>query len=107
MLLHIKQIGVCSVDALLVLHSQSDHFCKFPQVKTSDMRCDKFLYTAGRYALAIMCCFLTQTSPYLMTTYKYFKQPPFKDLVVINQEEHANAANGGVLYVQVGSCMYR
>lgn len=33
--------------------------------------------------------------------YKYFKKPPFKDLVVINQEEHANAANGGVLYVQV------
>lgn len=33
--------------------------------------------------------------------YKYFKQPPFKDVVVINQEESPVAANGGVLYVQV------
>lgn len=33
--------------------------------------------------------------------YKYFKQPPFKDVVVVNQEESPVAANGGVLYVQV------
>ena len=33
--------------------------------------------------------------------YKYFKQPPFRDLVVMKQEEAANAANGGVLYIQV------
>lgn len=33
--------------------------------------------------------------------YKYFKQPPFQDLVVINQEENAFQANGGVLYIQV------
>lgn len=33
--------------------------------------------------------------------YKYFKQPPFQDLVVINQEENAMQANGGVLYIQV------
>ena len=33
--------------------------------------------------------------------YRYFKQPPFNDIVVINQEEGHTAANGGVLYVQV------
>jgi len=33
--------------------------------------------------------------------YKYLKQPPFKDLVVINQEENREVSNGGVLYVQV------
>ncbi len=33
--------------------------------------------------------------------YKYLKQPPFKDFVVINQEEGVLAPNGGVLYVQV------
>lgn len=33
--------------------------------------------------------------------YKYFKQPPFSDIVVINQEEGGTAANGGILYVQV------
>lgn len=35
--------------------------------------------------------------------YRYFKQSPFKDIVVINQEEAHTAANGGVLYVQVVS----
>ena len=33
--------------------------------------------------------------------YKFFKQPPFQDLVVINQEEYVNTANGGVIYIQV------
>ena len=33
--------------------------------------------------------------------YKYLKHPPFKDIVVINQEEGVLAPNGGVLYVQV------
>ena len=33
--------------------------------------------------------------------YKYFKQPPFQDINVINQEENPILANGGVLYVQV------
>lgn len=33
--------------------------------------------------------------------YKYLKHPPFKDIVVINQEEAGLAPNGGVLYVQV------
>lgn len=33
--------------------------------------------------------------------YKYLKQSPFKDMVVINQEENRVASNGGVLYVQV------
>ncbi len=33
--------------------------------------------------------------------YKYLKHPPFKDIVVINQEEGLLAPNGGVLYVQV------
>ncbi|KAL0039337.1 hypothetical protein WJX79_003884 [Trebouxia sp. C0005] len=32
--------------------------------------------------------------------YKYLKHPPFKDIVVINQEEAGLAPNGGVLYVQ-------
>ncbi|KAL0053604.1 hypothetical protein WJX82_008204 [Trebouxia sp. C0006] len=32
--------------------------------------------------------------------YKYLKHPPFKDIVVINQEEGVLAPNGGVLYVQ-------
>ena len=33
--------------------------------------------------------------------YKYFKQPPFQDIVVLNQEESPVEANGGNLYVQV------
>ena len=33
--------------------------------------------------------------------YKYFKQLPFRDMVIINQEEGHTTANGGVLYVQV------
>lgn len=33
--------------------------------------------------------------------YKYFKQPPFQDIVVLNQEESSVEANGGNLYVQV------
>ncbi|KAA6428239.1 MAG: hypothetical protein FRX49_01835 [Trebouxia sp. A1-2] len=32
--------------------------------------------------------------------YKYFKQPPFQDIVVLNQEESPVEANGGNLYVQ-------
>ena len=32
--------------------------------------------------------------------YKYFKQPPFQELTVINQAESPVHPNGGVLYVQ-------
>lgn len=32
--------------------------------------------------------------------YKYFKQPPFKDITVLNQAESPFDPNGGVLYVQ-------
>lgn len=32
--------------------------------------------------------------------YKYFKQPPFKELTVMNQAESPVDPNGGVLYVQ-------
>lgn len=32
--------------------------------------------------------------------YKYFKQPPFKDITVLNQAESPVDANGGVVYVQ-------
>ena len=32
--------------------------------------------------------------------YKYFKQPPFKDITVLNQAESPEDSNGGVLYVQ-------
>ena len=37
--------------------------------------------------------------------YKYLKHPPFKDIVVINQEEGVLAPNGGVLYVQVNQTL--
>ncbi len=33
--------------------------------------------------------------------YKYFKKPPFQDIVVLNQEESSYESNGGNLYVQV------
>ena len=32
--------------------------------------------------------------------YKYLKQPPFKDVTVLNQPESPFDPNGGVLYVQ-------
>lgn len=32
--------------------------------------------------------------------YKYFKQPPFRDITVMNQAESPVDPNGGVLYVQ-------
>lgn len=32
--------------------------------------------------------------------YKYFKEPPFQDVVLLNQHEWSTTPNGGLLYIQ-------